>query len=280
MTNPVKSTVAGQSFEIYVHEERELLSDIVRARTVYSRSDMVLISNILKPGETFVDVGANIGWHTIYGALTVGPIGHVYAFEPVGKNIDVLQKNIEHNGLEWVKPFKLALSDFNGVEAMHCSSTNFGDHILAPTQVIFPDHEQLENVQCARFDDFIEQQNIDPTTIRLFKIDAQGSEVKILHGMHKTITKARPYIIMEYSPTHISACGSSVFELFAIIEKQKFYVYRIQHHDQLDLPVQMILRPLTIKDMFDITDELYRVPLPYVNNVDLLLSPTPFFVNK
>src|SRR3954465_2529443 len=61
------------------------------------------IARLLRPGDTFVDVGANIGYNALFAARIVGPAGRVVALEPAGDNFAVLQRNIQVNGLGGVE---------------------------------------------------------------------------------------------------------------------------------------------------------------------------------
>jgi len=63
----------------------------------FSEGEMELFNNFLRPGMTVVDVGANIGVHTVYFALTVGPSGHVLAFEPQRILYQILCGNVALN---------------------------------------------------------------------------------------------------------------------------------------------------------------------------------------
>src|ERR1017187_7387482 len=64
----------------------------------YEPETKILLSNIIRPGMTFLDVGAHVGHYTLLAARLVGPTGHVYAFEPEPENYAILTKNIALNG--------------------------------------------------------------------------------------------------------------------------------------------------------------------------------------
>src|SRR4029453_7537705 len=54
-----------------------------------------ILQNILRPGDTFIDVGANIGWYTLFGARAVGETGHVIAIEPEVRARERLTKHVD-----------------------------------------------------------------------------------------------------------------------------------------------------------------------------------------
>ena len=62
------------------------------------------LEKYLNPGDTFFDIGANIGFFTVLGANLVGQSGNVVAFEPISVNVDTIQKNIKakQTDLQWI----------------------------------------------------------------------------------------------------------------------------------------------------------------------------------
>src|SRR3989442_798924 len=72
------------------------------------------IKEFVAAGDTVYDVGANIGYVSLSLAKRVGPKGSVIAFEPVPRNVDLLRKNIEVNGLKNIQLFGFAASDRRG----------------------------------------------------------------------------------------------------------------------------------------------------------------------
>ena len=68
----------------------------------------------LKPGMTFIDVGANIGFFTILASRLVGPEGRVIAFEPNSENCRLILLSLERNGINNVELYPLGLSDRRG----------------------------------------------------------------------------------------------------------------------------------------------------------------------
>src|SRR5205807_1845884 len=75
------------------------------------RGMTLYLQSMLRPGMVFVDVGANIGIHTLHAARAVGASGMVYSFEPDPKTFAVLQQNVRANGIQRVELFPVALLD-------------------------------------------------------------------------------------------------------------------------------------------------------------------------
>jgi FkbM family methyltransferase len=260
--------MSDQSLKFEIHPELETFSNIVRYNKSYSQNDIFVMSQILKPGDIFIDAGANIGWHSLFGAKFVGPSGHVYAFEPEKKNFALLEKNLQHNQITNVSAFEMALGCESKEELLYLSEHNFGDHIVG-LQLTELNPRSSVTVPCTSLDEFFEKQNIDVKNVRLIKMDVQGSEPDILLGLRKSLKTHRPAIILEFAPKHICAVGASYFDIFAFIDKYRYMpqLLRIEK----DLPADEILKPLSVGDLF----ELSRALLNYDTDqgADLLLLP-------
>ena len=73
--------------------------------------DALIAKRLISPGDTVLDIGANIGQYTRFMSHCVGPTGHVYAFEPIPATFDFLSNNVRELGLGNVEPLNFALSD-------------------------------------------------------------------------------------------------------------------------------------------------------------------------
>lgn len=129
--------------------------------------------NTLRPGDTFWDVGAHVGFFTLIAARAVGPAGKVHAFEPLDENRNRLETNVARNGFTNVVVHAEAISDRNGyadfVRDQSTSMGHLGDRsgnntIRVPTSTL---------------DCVLESA---PTAPRLIKLDVEGSETSVLRG--------------------------------------------------------------------------------------------------
>ena len=147
----------------------------------------------LKPKDIFYDIGANVGFFTILAAKIVGHEGKVYAFEPEAANVAVLRRNTELNGFSQVKVIEKAVSDTTGIKKLWLTEY-CGAHSIAPVGTKF-DPKKYTTVNTVSIDDLLQQKKIEPPT--LVKIDVEGAEINVLHGMSQTIQKWQPIIIYE-----------------------------------------------------------------------------------
>jgi len=180
----------------------------------------------LKPGQTFIDIGANIGYYTLIAARLVGPAGKIYAFEPDPDNFALLKKNVEQNGYRNVVLVNKAVSDKTRSTRLYLSESNRGDHRLYDSR----DGRKSIAVHAASLDDFFLNRD---KTIHLIKMDIQGAEARALAGMKALVRKNRRLkLITEFSPValinfgsdprqYLKSLGKMGFKFREILEKEK-----------------------------------------------------------
>lgn len=154
----------------------------------WSESELSLLFQVLKPGDFVLDVGANIGTHTVAFAKKVGGSGAVVAFEPQRLNFQLLCTNVTLNTLVNVRCVNAAVSDSKGELRMPMldptSTNNFGG---LPAE----GHDYGEVVEMMRIDD------LKLPRCSLIKVDVEGSEAKVLAGARQTIKAHRPVLFVE-----------------------------------------------------------------------------------
>ena len=97
-------------------------------RELGDRRDRLVDPDLVKPGDTIVDAGANFGYYTIIGSPLVGDKGKVYAFQPDPTNFELNQRNVRLNGLTNVVLEQKALSNRKGTLKLYIAGENKGDH--------------------------------------------------------------------------------------------------------------------------------------------------------
>jgi len=156
------------------------------------------IKDNLKPGNVFVDVGANAGYFSVLASRIVGDKGRVYAFEPASDTYAVLLKNIQ--GLDNVHSYNVALSNYIG-EANFYGGENTGQRGLSisPTNGT----KILEKVKVTTLDNY----NIKPDMI---KIDTEGNEADVIKGAKDSIADNTILIVEKgYNINGFSIIGQS-----------------------------------------------------------------------
>lgn len=168
---------------------------------IYERFETGLVKRRLKPGQTFIDIGAHIGYYSALAASIVGTTGRVYAFEPSPANAEVLRRNMARFG-DRVKIFEAAVTDRAGRATLYLNPTNSGDNRLFRTPA--KDRQSVE-VETVALDTLPDLRDVQADFI---KIDIQGLEVKAIRGAAGLISRSPNLVgIVEFWPTGLKLVG-------------------------------------------------------------------------
>lgn len=163
----------------------------------FSLGECFAFESILNPGDTAIDIGANLGVFTLVMSKSVGPTGRVLAFEPQPSIFDLLQQNLALNKAANVEPHMRALSSRVGEAFIEVSDLavekNMGNAVLRAQA-----SDSNIPVTTVRLDDW------QISSCRLIKIDVEGHEADVLNGSIETIERCRPWISTEMDREPVS----------------------------------------------------------------------------
>jgi len=175
-------------------------------------ADELFLSDYLKKESIFVDIGANIGTHSLKAAFVVGPSGKVISFEPHPKTFYYLNKNICLNAFCNIETYNCALGDTSG----HLSFSND----IADDQNCIVSSDGI-NVEVKKLDDAVISGKID-----LIKIDVEGYELFVLRGGIKLL-KHTDCIMFESSETSFNKYGYAAKDILKFFQENGFAVFRL-----------------------------------------------------
>jgi FkbM family methyltransferase len=154
----------------------------------FSQGEMELFNGYLRPGMTVIDVGANIGVHTVYFANAVGPSGHVIAFEPQHVLYQMLCGNVALNGHYNVVALNAGLGAQPGTILVprvdYARPGNFGGLSLGKW-------EKGDEVPLRTLDSY------GLEACHLIKIDVEGMELAVLEGASSVLDEHQPLLYVE-----------------------------------------------------------------------------------
>jgi FkbM family methyltransferase len=209
-----QARIFGSLFELDLHDyiQRQLYFG------TFEPHETQLASNYLRPGMTFVDVGANVGYYTALAAMRVGGNGgRVVAFEPSLYAFERLQGMLDANRLEHVAAIHAGLSDMPGKLKLYLGVAS-NNH--TPTMV---PHENatFTDVNVTTLDAEIERLGIDK--IDLIKIDVEGYEPRVLAGAQRLLRERRiRAILCEFNEHWLRRAGSDPQQLEQILREAGF----------------------------------------------------------
>jgi FkbM family methyltransferase len=182
------------------------------------------LQGILKPGQVFVDVGANVGYFTLLGGLLVGPGGRCVAVEAHPRLAELLNRNVIINGLHpyittwhraaWSETTALKLHLRENF-ASNSSVGSIGPDALAR----LGDSEEIVEVQAVALDDLL----ADVPRVDVMKVDVEGAEVQVFTGLARTL-EANPGItvMFEWSPAQMTDAGDDPGALVDLLTAHGF----------------------------------------------------------
>jgi len=165
------------------------------------------VYDFLKPGDTLIDVGANIGCVTAAGSLAVGETGHVFSVEPHPQTFKHLQKTIAINHCTNVISLNIALGAEAGI-------VNFTDERRKDdNNCVALNAESGIKVPCRTLTSLVDEHSI--SRIAVMKIDVEGFEMHVLRGAEAILPKIDSiYIeVLEHTLQKFGSCSTEVFKL-------------------------------------------------------------------
>jgi len=176
----------GENFRLYIHKEKDILSDGLLVERSYEPLETKTIKGLVKKGEVVIDAGANIGYYTVMLSKLVGETGKVYSFEPSKKCFRLLKKNVEVNKCDNVVLVNKALSNHNGETSFYIHCDDHGSSSIKCTSGC-----KEVKVKCIKLDDYIPQEE----QISLMKMDIEEAEVVALEGAEDTLKRCDKVVI-------------------------------------------------------------------------------------
>lgn len=186
-----------------------------------------LLRSLDLAGGVAVDVGANIGWHTMNLSKCVGRMGRVFAFEPDTHNYSLLESNLKANQMSNVTAERVAIGERVGECTLRLNPWNFGDH-----RVVTGVHEngiRYQTVRMKTLDSALD--SVASGLIRFIKVDVQGYDLHVLEGMSETL-KRNPCVILllEISGALLKNAGACGSEFVDRLRASGFDGFEVHEH--------------------------------------------------
>ena len=173
----------------------------------YSESEVEVFRAVVKPGDVVMDVGANMGTHTLALARLVGKHGYVIAFEPQAIVFQTLCAN-------------MALNSIENADCINAVVTNVGGYARLP-RFDYTKEGNFGGVKIKDFDFGAQVPNLTldnafphPSKLSLIKIDVEGMELEVILGAYGIINDIKPVLYVENDkPEKSEALISAILDM-------------------------------------------------------------------
>lgn len=219
----LKKTIDG--FFIYTNPNEHIQQQLFWYG--YYEPELVeVIKKLVKPGDVFIDGGANIGYFSLlaakYGAT-------VFAFEPVSEVFEQLKINLHINNEDKITPIQKAFGDIVGEKEIYISGSDNRGMSSFERPENFSGASEI--VDIIRLDDWVTEFQINK--INIIKLDIEGSELVALKGMETSLKEFKPLVITEVNLGTLSQFGIKPADIVNFMRKLNFEFFKIDEKGNL-----------------------------------------------
>lgn len=276
ITIPVPGGTAAYklSLDTTVPINRMIIEHIVNGLH-YEPDVATLVLTALRPGDTFVDVGANVGYFTCLAAALTGAQGRVVAIEPSPANLPHLRHNLAANDFGNVVVVPTPVSDRPGEVDFWINDQDGGGSALWDPATFpgnAPDRAQRVRLTSTTLDDVAAAHGFS-AGVRVMKIDTEGAEALILSGAKSLLDPARtPFVICELHWVGLGKLGHSAESLRGLMLAAGYHTFLLMP----DGGLPKLLPPATALVSFSIPNILFST----IDAVGALWTREEFDVRK
>jgi FkbM family methyltransferase len=182
---------------------------------VFEPETVDAVKAFLRPGGTFVDVGAHVGFFSLLGAKLVGGAGRVIAVEPDPGNAESLRRNLELNQYDQVHVEQVALGAEAGTAELYIAEDSGQHSLLARSG-------KSVSVEVRTLDELWTAADMPPLDV--IKIDVEGAELDMLRGAKETLRRwPRVVVLMDIHP-RLGVSPAEVLDALSEVGLEVFHV--------------------------------------------------------
>lgn len=226
----------------------------------YEPDERAIMRRLVLPGMDVLDIGAQVGYHTLLLSKLVGEDGTVLAVEASPANYDLLLRNMSVNAATNVTALNVAASDMRGQLDLSIDPRNLGAHRIVVDKSV----KTTVSVPANTIDDIVQSRDVHP---RFLKMDIEGSELAALRGMSKLLDTPDLVILAELNRIALTQMGARPVQLLAELEATGFALFLIEHGG---------LRAVTVADLVaasEYRDNVNFIAAKGAQRTDIVQSP-------
>ena len=229
--HPVTKNLGGVKFEFDFAFDPSIK---LMYRSVYEVDIIRIFRKYLRAGDTFIDVGANIGYLSAVASGSVGPSGQVHSFEPVPRYFERLKSFASMNADRRIVANQLALGEADSTATINVTSLpNIGWNTLVSGMMKRENVGESIEVPVQRLDAYIGQHRLEK--IALIKIDTEGFEFPVLKGLSQYLAKNKPVFMVEVAPSAYPLLGVTLTQLKEYMSGFSYRAYAVHSGAETDV---------------------------------------------
>lgn len=188
----------------------------------YEINESAMIENLVSDGDTFFDIGANIGWYSI-NIATSRRTAKVYCFEPIPRTYRHLQNNLDLNSVPNVVPHNFGFSNQAGEFTFYYYPEGSGNASSANVT----GRNDVEAVQCKvrTLDDYVSETGV---RVDFIKCDVEGAELLVYQGGSKAIARDKPIVFSEVLRKWSAKFNYNPNEIFALFRQHSYRAFTVK----------------------------------------------------
>jgi FkbM family methyltransferase len=206
---------------------RDQLSRALYVSGLYEPNTALVLQRLLKPGATFLDVGAHAGVFTMLGSRFVGSTGRVVSFEPSHRERARLEEHISLNRLANVTVVPKAVAGRSGTTTLRVAVSEYGGLNTLGTRFAYDGVETAAEVtvDVTTLDEFVFDAGL--SRVDAIKLDIEGAEYSALTGATRTLASFRPALVIEVFSSALAAHGATPAGLETLLRESGYQAFRI-----------------------------------------------------
>lgn len=190
------------SFKIVINPSRNACVDeVIAQRGCWETELSQQLANHIKPDSVFVDIGANIGYHSLFVSSLLNNSGEVHAFEPITSLSNQFKESVQINGFTNIEIHTTGLGEKKATVEINLRDENMGGSSLF-------EHNDLNIVKISGTEKItiktLDSILFPKTKVSVIKIDVEGYEFEALRGAENILKRDHPVIFLEFSPIFYS----------------------------------------------------------------------------
>lgn len=208
----------GQLLEIYLSSSMDL--SFLTREGIESHGKTLESLRSLKEGDIFIDIGANIGFFSLFASQLVGESGRILAFEPSHREFIRFLSNIKHNSAKNILPYNIALSDRMGESKLYIySNSHTGINSLK--------RSDCQNLSYSLVPTASGESLLMPFLPKhsscMIKIDVEGAEFLVLSGIRQCLlSESVKYVVVEITPKFLAEFGHTKDDIYNLMTEIGF----------------------------------------------------------